>query len=94
MTKTECINIFNAMIRGTPVDFKNLVKIFSDYLTENNIENSDKMVNLVVQNPRLLQQAMPKILDFYCMKYKILSVNTVNNYGHLKPILYYDGNAN
>ena len=36
MTKTECIEIFNAIINGTPVDFQNkLLPLFSEYLTGN-----------------------------------------------------------
>jgi len=91
MTKTEYIDIFNAMIRRTPVSFQEkLLPMFSEYLTENNIENSDKMIILVAQNPQLLQQTLPKIVDFYCIKYNILSLNQVNNLGQLKPILYYE----
>lgn len=93
MSKSDCIKIFNAMIRGTPVSFDKLISIYSDYLTENNVENSDKLINLVMQNPQLMQQAIPKIVDYYCKKYTILSVQqAVDNslFNNLKPILYYE----
>ena len=61
MTKNECIDIFNAMIRGTPVSFQDkLLPMVSEFLTENNIENSDKMINLIVQNPQLIQKVQKK----------------------------------
>lgn len=85
MTKEEYVEIFNAMIRGTPVDFsKKLVPLISDYLTENNIENSDKIINLIVQNPDLVQMAMPKIVNYFVSKYQICYVSYNN-----KIILYY-----
>ena len=94
MTKTECIEIFNAIINGIPVDFQNkLLPLFSEYLTENNIENSDKMINLIVQNPQLVQQTVPKVVEYYCRKFGILSIiqqlnNSINN--NFKTILYYE----
>ena len=90
MTKTECIYIFNAMLKREPVSFQDkLLPMFSDYLTENNVENSDKMISLIVQNPQLIQQAFPKVIDFYCIKYNIFILNNVIN-GILNPILYYE----
>jgi len=95
VTKNDCIEVFNAMIRGTPISFeKQLLPLYSDYLTENNFENSDKLIYLIVQNPQLIQKAMPKIVEFYCRKYNIfylqeqLSSNSLNN--NFKIILYYD----
>ena len=86
MTKTECIEIFNAIINGIPVDFQNkLLPLFSEYLTENNIENPGKMINLVINEPHLLQSFIPKIINYYKNKYTILSI-VFNN----KTILYYE----
>ena len=95
VTKNDCISVFNAMIRGTPVSFQDkLLPIYSEYLTENNFENSDKLINLVVQNPQLIQQAMPDIVEYYCRKYNILSLNLkldLNGlFNNLKTILYYE----
>lgn len=96
VTKDDCINIFNAMVRGTPVSFQDkLLPLYSEYLTENNFENSDKLVNLVVQNPQLIQQAIPDIVEYYCRKYDILSLrerldlNSLFN-NNFKTILYYE----
>lgn len=94
VTKGLCIEVFNSMIRGTPVSFtEELLPIYSEYLTENNIENSEKLINLVVQNPQLLQEAIPKIVDYYCRKYNILSILLLPNVNEInipKTILYYE----
>ena len=94
MSKSECIEVFNAMIRGTPLSFqKNLLPMYSEYLTENNIENSEKLINLVVQNPQLIQQAIPEIVDYYCRKYNILILKRLpgeQDINVLKTILYYE----
>lgn len=95
VTKEECMLIFNAMIRGTPVSFeKQLLPLYSEYLTENNFEKSDKLITLVVQNPQLIQQAMPKIVEYYCRKYNILVLKKESNLNSLlknfKTILYYE----
>jgi hypothetical protein len=94
VTKEECISIFNDMIRGTPVSFQEkLLPMVSEYLTENNIENSEKMVNLIVQNPQLIHRTLPEVVDYYCRKFNILSIrkilnnNVINNF---KTILYYE----
>jgi Zn finger protein HypA/HybF involved in hydrogenase expression len=92
VNKQECISIFNAMIRGTPTD--KLIILISDYLTEIKCEKSDKMINLIVQNPQLIQQVFPQIVEYYCRKYNILSIKKVdlNNLyiNSLKTILYYE----
>ena len=94
MTKNDCIEIFNAMIRGTPISFtEKLLPMYSEYLTENNIENSDKLINLVVQNPQLIQRSMPEIVDYYCRKYNILILKKLPespDINLLKTILYYE----
>lgn len=94
MIKSECIDIFNAMIRGTPVSFnKKLLPLISEYLTEINCEKSDKIINLIVQNPQLLQQAFPTIVTYYCRKYCILSIKKMSNEFELnitKTLLYYE----
>ena len=91
MTKNDCIDVFNAMIRGTPVSFQNkLLPMYSEYLTENNIENSDKLINLIVQNPGLLQRSIPDMIDFYRKKYNILRIDSKDKFNHFKPILYYE----
>ena len=68
--------------------------MYSEYLTENNFENSDKLVNLVVQNPQLIQQAIPNIVEYYCRKYNILSLRErldLNSlFNNFKTILYYE----
>ena len=93
VTKELCIDVFNNMIRGTPVSFtEKLLPIYSEYLTENNIENSEKLINLVVQNPQLIQQSIPIIVEYYCRKFNILSILefSPNGINIPKTILYYE----
>ena len=87
MTKIELIEVCNAMVRGTPVSFQEkLLPMFSEYLTENNIENSDKMINLIVQNPQLIQQAFPEVVEYFGKKFNVFVLMDKN----LRPILYYE----
>lgn len=92
VNKQECIFIFNAMIRGTPTD--KLIILISDYLTEIKCEKSEKIINLIIQNPQLIQQSFPQIVEYYCRKYNILSIKKVdlNNLyiNNFKTILYYE----
>ena len=93
MKKEEYITLFNEMIRGAPIDFTNkLLPVVSEYLTENNVENSEKMLNLIVQNPNMVQQMMPQVIEYYCRKFEINNVSEISKQNNLiqKPILYYE----
>lgn len=94
MDKNECINIFNNMVRGDPVSFKDkLLPLVSDYLTEIKYEKSDKIINLIVANPQLIQHTIPTVVEYYCRKYNILilkQIITPDNLNFLKTILYYE----
>jgi hypothetical protein len=83
MTKDEIKEILNANIRGTPVSIDKLIILISDYLTEINYENADKIIYLIQQNPQLIEMAYPKIVEYFTKKYNILSL-IYNN-----KILYY-----
>jgi hypothetical protein len=83
MTKDEIMEILNANIRGTPVSIDKLIILISDYLTEINYENADKIIYLIQQNPQLIEMAYPKIVEYFTKKYNILSL-IYNN-----KILYY-----
>jgi hypothetical protein len=85
MTKKDCIRIFNAMVRNIPVSYdKEIIPLVSDYLTEIKYENSSKIINLILQQPDLLQLALPKIIDYYCRKFNIFQLIDK------KVILYYE----
>ena len=95
MTKSDYISIFNAMIRGTPVSFKDkLFPMVSEYLTEIKYENFDKVINLIMQNPQIIQNFIPELVEYYCRKYFILRLQLkpdLNNINfNLKTILYYE----
>ena len=86
VTKSECIEIFNAMIRGTPISFnEKLLPLISEYLTEINYEKSNEMIQLIIQNPQLAQSTIPDIVNYYCSKFCILSIIF-----NLKTILNYE----
>ena len=72
-----------------PEPIEPITAINSDFLTEKNVENSDKMISLIVQNPQMTHQVFPEVVDFYCKKYNILTLNTVVS-GRLNPIMYYE----
>ena len=94
MDKSSCIEIFNNMIRDTPISFTEKLLLVSEYLTEINYENSDKVIYLISQNPQLIQQTIPKIEDYFCRKYCILKLQTssaLNDlFNNFKTILYYE----
>lgn len=52
------------------------------------MKKSDKIINLIVQNPQLIKIAIPKIVDYYCRKYNIF-ILTIDPKGLNKTILYY-----
>jgi hypothetical protein len=86
MTKNDYINIFNNMIRGTPVSWQNkILPMICEYLTEIKLENYDKLINLIVQNPQMCNQYLLDCVSYYCRKHCILSI-IFNN----KTILYYE----
>lgn len=87
VSKTECISIFNEIIRGSPnISLEKHILLISEYLTENNIEKSDKLINLIVQQPQLIKIALPKVIDYFCRKYNILILKSNFN----KILLYYE----
>lgn len=85
-TKKNYIDVFNSLIHGSPISWKDKVlPIIYDYLTESKFENSDKLINLIKQNPQLSSNYLIDCMKFYCTKYNIFSI-IFNN----KTILYYE----
>ena len=86
MEKNDYIRIFNAMIRGESVSWqKEVLPMICEYLTEIKLENYEKRINLIVQNPQLSSNYLIDCTRYYCRKYCILSI-LYNN----KTILYYE----
>lgn len=85
MNKTECINLFNKFINSDNTHINKILEIISDYLTEINCEKSTEIISLIQQNPILLNKAFPKAMNYFILKYCILSL-IFNN----KTILYYE----
>lgn len=86
MTKNDYITLFNNVIRGTPISWKKeIIPMICEYLTEIKLENYNKLINLIVQNPQMCNQYLLDCVSYYCRKHCILSI-TFNN----KTILYYE----
>lgn len=95
VTKNSCIDVFNAMIIGTPVSFQDeILPMVLEYLTEINYENFETVKNLIVQNPQLVQKFIPELIEYYCRKFYILRIQINPNLNeinfNLKTILYYE----
>jgi len=85
-TKQEYIEVFNNLIRGTPISWdKKVLPIIFNYLTETQFENSDKLINLIKQNPQLSNQFLADCIKYYCIKYNIFSLLYKN-----QTIFYYE----
>lgn len=84
MTKEKLTELLNSFARNQPVDIKDIVNLISDYLTDINYENSDKLISFISNNPILTSEALPTVIDYFRRKYTIYSV-IYNN----KTILYY-----
>ena len=89
------IDLFNKMATGTPVDFtKQVIPIISDYLTEINYENSDKVINLIIQNPQMASNFLLEAEEYFCKKYNIFRLQVKPNLNSInfnfKTIYYYE----
>ena len=83
--KKECVDILNAMVRGTPVDFnKQLMPMIIEYLEDSNYEKKDDMMKAIAQNPALATNIMPTVCNFFRKKFNI-SFLSFNN----KILMYY-----
>ena len=86
VNKNECINLFNNINNGVPVSFKDIVLPFlSEYLTEINLKDSDKIISLIIQKPNLAKNIIAEAMEYYLRKYCIFSISFNN-----KILLYYD----
>ncbi len=90
MDKNDCIEIFNAMIRETPVSFnERILPMISEYLTEINSENVVEKISLIGQNPQLANNIFPDVVNHFCGKYNIVKVMETDKFNNLKTIMYY-----
>jgi len=86
--------MFNGIIRGDPVPFKEkVIPMISDYLTEINYENREKIISLIEQNPSVGQNPLEELIEYYCRKFNIFRLfNFIDQRGQkiFKIILYYE----
>ena len=94
MNKKDYIDMFNGIIRGDPVPFKEkVIPMISDYLTEINYENREKMISLIEQNPLMGQNLLEELIEYYCIKFNIFRLfEVIDQRGQeiFKSILYYE----
>ena len=87
MDKKECIELFNKMTNNIPVDLSSaVIPLIYEFLTDINAKNTEKLIELIVENPILISETLPKVINHICIKYQI---NYISLNG--KIILYYDG---
>lgn len=85
MTKNECVSILNNLIvKGA--EAKQYILLISNYLEEIKCNKSKELISLIIQNPHLIQDAIPVIITYYCNKYCIFTLKSKNN----QIILYYE----
>ena len=90
MDKNDCIEIFNAMIRGAPVSFtEKILPMISEYLTEINSGNIAEKISLIGQNPQLANNIFPDVVNHFCSKYNIVKVMETDKFNNFKTIMYY-----
>lgn len=84
--KKECVDILNAMVKGTPVDFnKQLFPLINEYLDNSNYERKDDMIKAIAQNPSLATNIVPSAMDYFRKKFSISSLSFNN-----KILAYYE----
>lgn len=83
MDKNECVEIFNSMIKNISIPLDKLFLLISEYLSDNKIKNSDKLMKLITELPHLTQYAMPVVIEHFEKKFNIFSI--IYN----KKIIYY-----
>lgn len=87
MNQKECIELFNKITYNIPVDLNSsIIPLIYEFLTDINAKNIEKLIELIVENPILISETLPKVINHICIKYQI---NYVSLNG--KTILYYDG---
>lgn len=85
MTKTDCIENFNNIINGIPIDFNSkLLPLISEYIIDHT-DKSSQAIDFIQQQPDLIQQILPVVIRYLCAKYNICEVIKNN-----QTILFYE----
>lgn len=85
MSKDKIIEILNkAISKDTPPTIEEYLLIISEYLTEINYKDSEKVISLITQQPFIVTNFIPKVVDYFTRKLNICSI--IEN---KQTILYY-----
>lgn len=71
INKKECIEILNKTIKNQVLDNKVFDLIF-EYLE--NIGKNPQTIEIFQQNPHLMNNILPDLIDYYCIKYEIIKI--------------------
>jgi len=75
MSKDKIIEILNkAISKDNPPTIEEYLLIISEYLTEINYKDSEKVISLITQQPIIVTNFMPKVVDYFTRKLDICSV--------------------
>lgn len=81
MNKTEIIKKLNQFSRNV----NEYIPLLSEFLILEHPDKSKVIIDLVMSQPLLLSQTIPKVINYYLNKYNILTLKKDNN-----VILYYE----
>lgn len=91
MEKKDCIEVFNAMIKQTPISFdEKIVPLILEYLTEINYEKINEMIYLIRENPQMINRFLPEMIEYYCKKFNIFKLMQKDKFNNFKVIMYYE----
>lgn len=91
MEKKDCIEVFNAMIKQTPISFyEKIVPLILEYLTEINYEKINEMIYLIRENPQMINRFLPEMMEYYCKKFNIFKLMQKDKFNNFKVIMYYE----
>lgn len=90
ITKSECVSLFNNINNNSKISLEKAISLILDYLTEINCKYSDKLISLIIQNPSLVKYTFPTIIDYFCRKYNIFSLEKPDVFNNYKKIMYYE----
>ena len=83
LSKEEIVELFNS-INSNTVSFKRLISLIEMYFEDINYTRRNEVIQLLLNNNDLIGLLLPRVIDYYRIKYTICSV-MFNN----KILLYY-----
>lgn len=79
MTREIIVELLNNSINNKSSNVKELLEMVENYLTDINFDRKKEMIQLIVNTPPLLPQAIKSVFDYYIYKYSINYIIHNNN---------------